>query len=446
MILARTRAICNRCLSPHPAEWVRTDNRIEGVVHCPAGELRHEITSDADLFLAIRNKCPTDYAEPVPVPGLRFALNFIPITNACNLDCTVCGAAAKTGTAGAVFLPMEEVVRRARNIRKCGGRFLYLFGGEPTLHPDLLEMVHTLSRMGFHPGLATNGLRLGTDPALAGELQRRGLRRVGLQFDSLQEGVLDKLGRNFLPEKTAAIRHVLAAGLSLGLNCTVTRFNLEEVGHLLVHGLELGAGVKSLMFFSAAPIGRYKLALQDSTDREQILHRLLPALQAYGANLDDVLPLPAYRPWGIQPHPDCGAHIVMVRTPRGIQPLNRLVDLPSLYRRLGRSRLKNGFFATYFAPAAFVLQSVRRGQGIACLRLAAGLLFNRRRHALVNVGVSHYKGAAFLDEQRLARCSSAFHLADGPVKGCIHFFAHASDSGSGDSIMGARSLSQCTSP
>ena len=200
------------------------------------------------------------------------------------------------------------------------------------------------------------------------------------------------------------------------------------------------------MFFSAAPVGRYKLSQQDSTDREQILHRLLPALQKYGGGMDDVLPLPAYRPWGIQPHPDCGAHIVMVRTPRGVLPLNRLVDLPALYHRLGRSRLRPGLLAAYAVPTVFVLQSVRRGQWGTCLRLAAGLLFNRRRHALVNIGVSHYKGAAFLDEQRLARCSSAFHMADGPAKGCLHFFAAPSSPESGESVIGSRDFSQCTSP
>lgn len=423
MILARTQALCNRCPSAsHPAELVRTGNRVEGVVHCPNGEIRHEISSDADLFMAIRNKSKTDISSAGQLCGMRLVLNYISITNTCNLNCAVCGAGAKTGTFEAVFLPVAEIRRRAERARKEGGRILHLFGGEPTMHPDLLEIVRHVSRLGFSPGLVTNGIRLGTDKSLARELKACGLARICLQFDSFHQNTLEKLGRNFLQAKRDAINNAVAAGLSVGLNCTVTRHNLEEVGDLLTHGLACGINVRNMTFASAAPVGRYQLDPHDSADREQIIRQLLAVGQKHGFSVDDVLPLPAYLPWGIQNHPDCGAHLVFVRTPNGILPLNHLVDMEAIYARMARSRRRPGFLSAYLVPAGYILQAIRPGKLASGLRIAAGLIFARRHYALVNVGISNYKGAMFLDEQRLARCSSAFHTSVGPVKGCLHFF------------------------
>ena len=423
MIIARTRALCNRCPSAsHPAELVRTGTRIEGVVHCPDGDIRHDVSSDADLFIALREKSATDITSAEPPRGLRNVLNYISITNACNLNCAVCGAGAKTGTAAAVFLSVDEIGRRAEQAKKAGGRILHLFGGEPTLHPDLLTIVEEISRLGFSSGVVTNGVRLGTDQALARELKARGLARICLQFDSFNEKTLETLGRNYLREKKDAIKNASEAGLSVGLNCTVTRLNLEEMGDLLTHGLAVGINVRNMTFASAAPVGRYTLAPQNLVDREQIIRQLLTVGEKHGFSLDDFLPLPAYLPWGIQNHPDCGAHLVFVRTPDGIQPLNRLIDMAAVYARMARSRMRRNYCSTHLAPAWFVLRAIRTGKWASCLRIASGLAFSRRRYSLVNVGISNYKGAAFLDEQRLARCSSAFHTSVGPVKGCLHFF------------------------
>lgn len=423
MIIAQTQALCNRCSSvSHFAELVRTGDRVEGVVHCPDGEIRHEVSSDADLFIALREKSATDLTSAESPRGLRNVLNYISITNSCNLNCAVCGAGAINGTENAVFLSVDEICRRAEQAKKEGGRILHLFGGEPTLHPDLLTIVEKISRLGFSSGVVTNGVRLGADKALARELKARGLARICLQFDSFNEKTLEKLGRNFLREKRDAIKNAMEAGLSIGLNCTVTRLNLEDVGDLLTHGLASGFNVRNMTFASAAPVGRYKLAPQDLVDREQIIRQLLTVGKEHGFSLDDFLPLPAYQPWGIQNHPDCGAHIVFVRTPDGVQPLNRLIDMAAVYARMARSRRRRNFCATHLAPAWFVLRAVRPGKWASCLRIASGLAFDRRRYSLVNVGISNYKGAVFLDEQRLIRCSSAFHTSVGPVKGCLHFF------------------------
>ena len=87
------------------------------------------MSSDAEMFMALRNKTSTDFANANVPPGMRYVLNYISITNACNFRCTVCGARAKKQPEKAVYLSVDEVCRRAEEVRRQGGRLLHLFGG-----------------------------------------------------------------------------------------------------------------------------------------------------------------------------------------------------------------------------------------------------------------------------------------------------------------------------
>src|SRR5499426_2423677 len=111
---------------------------------------------------------------------LRFSL-----TDHCNLRCVYC-----MPETGLRFLPspdlltaaeIDQVVRAAVAV---GFRKFRLTGGEPTLRPDVVEIVERVARV---PGvrdvaMTTNGIRL---PALAADLAAAGLRRVNIHLDSL---------------------------------------------------------------------------------------------------------------------------------------------------------------------------------------------------------------------------------------------------------------------
>lgn len=428
-IVKRTTAICRVCAVSHDAAVIRRGSGIDGVVYCPKGEQTYDLSSDAEMYMEITKRSGTQY-DDTPPQDMRYALNYISVTNACNLKCTVCGVNAKVDQEHAFYLSADEVVTRALAVRKHGGHILHLFGGEPTIHPELLTIVERISEMGFSVGMVTNGYLLGRDGNLASELKMRGLSRICMQFDSLDEETLNQFGRNYLSEKRSAIRSTLKAGLNLGLNCTVTEHNIGELGNLLAHGLELGCGVKNMTFASAAPVGRYELSSPRSPDRESIVKALLSVGDRFGFGFEDVLPLPAYLPWGTQTHPDCGAHVVLVRTPEGIQSLNRLVDLEVLYRRLGRNRMRRNWVSQYLVPAAHLLGVVRPHKLASFLRTAWGLMTKRTGYSLTNIGISNYRGAMFLDEQRIARCASAFYTSVGPVKACVHFLGDQTAPGS----------------
>ena len=138
-----------------------------------------------------------------------------------------CAAAKDILSAGEV----EAVVQAAA---KVGFRRIRFTGGEPTLRPDLVEIVSRCAAVdGINDvAMTTNGILL---PPLAESLRDAGLDRVNIHVDSLREDSLPKLMRRGEASAIrAGIDAAVAAGFSpLKLNCVVTGgLNDTEVGEL----------------------------------------------------------------------------------------------------------------------------------------------------------------------------------------------------------------------
>jgi cyclic pyranopterin phosphate synthase len=163
----------------------------------------------------------------VPLDGFGREIDYlrVSLTDRCNLRCTYCmplnghafGAREDVLTAAEI----ETVVRAAVGV---GFRKFRLTGGEPTLRPDLLEIV---ARIACVPGVAdlamtTNAVLL---PRLAPSLAAAGLRRVNVHLDSLDPGRVARLMRwGTFAEIWAGIEAAEAAGLRpIKINAVVIR-------------------------------------------------------------------------------------------------------------------------------------------------------------------------------------------------------------------------------
>lgn len=142
----------------------------------------------------------------------------------CNLACVYCYGTFPNR-------PRPLSIRDSRLIldalADAGVRRVTFSGGEPTLHPDLEQMVRHASARGLRTAIVTNGARL-TDALLAR------LDLVGLSIDSADDGTQAALGRR-LPGGRSYVAHIAdvagrvhAAGVRLKLNTVVTRLNLHE--------------------------------------------------------------------------------------------------------------------------------------------------------------------------------------------------------------------------
>lgn len=164
--------------------------------------------------------------------GRRIDYLRISLTDRCNMRCVYC-----MPETGMKFLPRpellttDELLRVVRAAAAAGFRKLRLTGGEPTLRPDLVEIIREMKRTpGIeHVAMTTNALLL---ERLAEPLKQAGLDRVNVSIDTLDPERFRTMTRGGKFEQVwAGIMAASQAGLHpIKLNAVVVRgMNDHEV-------------------------------------------------------------------------------------------------------------------------------------------------------------------------------------------------------------------------
>ena len=133
---------------------------------------------------------------------------------------------------------------------------LAISGGEPTLRPDLVELVGHATRLGFRVGLDSNGVLLGRNPELVDRLVEAGLALPCLSFDGLEESHDQTRGVPCYRPMVQALEHFSQHHPQVPLQTVtvVTRRNLRELPRILSTLESLGVGLAR--FATVVPTGR----------------------------------------------------------------------------------------------------------------------------------------------------------------------------------------------
>ncbi|HET8771915.1 MAG TPA: GTP 3',8-cyclase MoaA [Gemmatimonadaceae bacterium] len=179
----------------------------------------------------------------------------ISVTDRCNFRCVYC-----MPEQGLAWLPKqeilsyEEITEVVRQLAPLGLRRLRITGGEPTIRPDLVQLVRMLRAVPLIEDIAlsTNGVKL---PAMARDLAAAGLDRVNISADSLRADRIAAISRRNLGfEPVTAVRAAIDAGLGpVKLNVVVMRgINDDEVTEFALLTRELPLHVR---FIELMPVG-----------------------------------------------------------------------------------------------------------------------------------------------------------------------------------------------
>ena len=211
----------------------------------------------------------------------------ISITDRCNLRCVYCMPAEGAGFEPRErLLRFEEIITVVRAAASLGVAKVRLTGGEPTVHPHLLDLVRDVAAIAGVKDLAltTNGLRLAR---LATPLARAGLKRVNVSLDSLDPEHFHRLTRRGrLEDVWAGILAAERAGLRpIKLNAVVMRgINDEDVADLAALTLERDWEMRFIEIMPFSEVGNYAQAqfVSNEETRARIEQRFGPL-----AALDD---------------------------------------------------------------------------------------------------------------------------------------------------------------
>jgi cyclic pyranopterin phosphate synthase len=156
--------------------------------------------------------------------GRRVNYLRISLTDACNLRCVYCMPEDMHFRPRQELMSDEEIDLLVQVAASLGVNKIRLTGGEPTIRPNLVEIVRRIAQT---PGvkdiaMTTNGVLL---PKLAKPLAAAGLKRVNISLDTLDPVKFKRITRwGDLDEVWAGMRAAEDAGLTpLKLNSVVVR-------------------------------------------------------------------------------------------------------------------------------------------------------------------------------------------------------------------------------
>jgi cyclic pyranopterin phosphate synthase len=145
----------------------------------------------------LRDESPERYGAFVPGSSVRAAPRAVrlSITDRCDLACVYCRPGRHDGyLPGERRLEAKHWAHLAEGLLLRGVRRFRITGGEPLVHPDVVEIVRAIAAL---PGvedlaLTTNATRLAE---LARPLRDAGLRRLNVSIDSLRDDRFAELTR-----------------------------------------------------------------------------------------------------------------------------------------------------------------------------------------------------------------------------------------------------------
>ncbi|MEI7893516.1 MAG: radical SAM protein [Myxococcales bacterium] len=200
---ASTRSLCPTCKRAIDAKVVFRDGSVFLAKHClDHGPSEVLLASSVDWYLdalsfvapstapdgplkPTRDGCPFD-CGPCRLHQQQMAMPVVPITSACNLNCPVCYTVNRN--IDPFFISKEsfaQLLDRLGTTRR-DLDIINFTGGEPTLHPELPELLRMARQAGFRRiTLSTNGLKL-RDEAYVRELAALDTRVV-LSLDSFDD-------------------------------------------------------------------------------------------------------------------------------------------------------------------------------------------------------------------------------------------------------------------
>jgi pyruvate-formate lyase-activating enzyme len=162
------------------------------------------------------------------------AISWLEVTKGCNMYCE--GCYRENDPRG--HKPLDDIkhdLEILKKFRKTDG--ISLAGGDPLVHPDIVEIVRLTAQNGLKPIINTNGLALNREFLL--ELKRAGAVGFTLHVDSKQHRPSWK-GKSEIELNTLRLRfaEMLAevGGLSCAFNSTVYEDTLQDVPEIVEWG------------------------------------------------------------------------------------------------------------------------------------------------------------------------------------------------------------------
>ncbi len=203
------------------------------------------------------------------------ALTFF-LTHRCNLHCKMCGQWGDLGVSRHAntkdldtWLSAQEVMRLTDEVKALRPS-ITLFGGEPLLHPQILDITGHIKKRGLHGVMITNGTLLAR---FAAELVQMNWDELNISIDGSKDlheairglpGIFNKITEGIDAINAAKKKRGSRFPL-INIQCTMSRYNTGHLKELI--DVAQRAQAASLTFHNLIFLGLGVLEKQKGVDR-----------------------------------------------------------------------------------------------------------------------------------------------------------------------------------
>ena len=201
------------------------------------------------------------------------------ITSRCNMKCKHC-----LYYSDSVFntsnhdLDYGSVKRIIENIARDGRvSSIWISGGEPLVRGDIVDICAEISKHNITPSISTNGFLLTRE--LIQQLWDAGVCYMHLSIDGSNANTHDSLRQTSgaFAKLLQGLKMLTSSPIDIGASFMVTKNSIGEVRG--VYELAKSFGLKTLSFYTPAPLGRGKCLNSDNLSLNQELSDIITDLE-----------------------------------------------------------------------------------------------------------------------------------------------------------------------
>src|SRR5437899_11850518 len=187
------------------------------------------------------------------------------VTDRCNLDCAYCTEYDNSRP----HPRLDDLKKWVRKIRELGTMRIALVGGEPLVHPNIVDVVRYCRELGFATSLTTNGFLL-TRKLLA-ELEDAGLQVMQISVDRMTPNAnTTKSFKTILPK----IDYFRDSKICLHITGVICADTLPESRAVLETGLARGIPTE-VRLVHADPLNRFRVERGPREELERFIDSMI---------------------------------------------------------------------------------------------------------------------------------------------------------------------------
>ena len=343
----QNRGFCTKCKRITPAHHFERDGKVFLVKECPeCGPSETLVSSSASRYIekrdimnyegsAVRScslNCTSCSSHVDPT------LVFIDVTNRCNMNCPIC--LANIPAMGFRFDPpmayFDKIFQRLAQFESKPK--IQLFGGEPTVRKDLLDIINLAKeKYGLQARITTNGLRL-ADEEYCKQLVATGTQFM-FSFDGRDPSIYKQTrnSTNVLEQKLKGLENLGRFGKSnVTIMCCTSPANAPYLADLIEYCHENRHFIAALDLIPlTAEWGPEAVDVESCTieDVEQIAKNAVPGIEFFPAGvmqkletLRETFPLGRITFGGA--HPNCESVSILFSDGEHYSPPSRFIKTP----------------------------------------------------------------------------------------------------------------------